>query len=154
MSYPVGIYSEDTLELQKALLEIPITVGPQGADGKMGDETIKAIIIARDHFNLSPPGPRIDVKLFKKLGLRTTNPRKELPMETVLANVKSAWLSKLNWTVAAGVLFNLFMFFGHPVPPDIQANVIQVGNGVVLIAAWVIKTWFTTSITPQSAKKL
>ena len=153
MPYPVGRYSDDTLALQRALLLNGFDVGKAGADGEMGDDTINAIGEARDHFGLAPPRNKLDLPLLIALGVRN-EPRKELPMETVLANVKSAWLSKLNWTVAAGVLFNLFMFFGHPVPPDIQAAVIQIGNGAVLVAVWAIKTFFTTSITPSSAKKL
>jgi hypothetical protein len=46
------------------------------------------------------------------------------------------------------------MIVGHPVPPDVQSAVISVGNGVGLIVVWVQRTFFTTSITTASAKKL
>ncbi len=153
MSYPVGRYSEDTQILQRALIAAGFDVGKAGADGKMGDDTIKAIGDAREHYGLPAPRNKLDLPLLIALGVRN-QPRKELPMETVLANVKSAWLSKLNWTLAAGALFNIFAFFGLQVPNDVKDAIVMVGNGVVLIAAWVIKTWFTTSISAASAKKL
>ena len=75
-------------------------------------------------------------------------------MNNVVADVKSAWLSKLNWTFAAGVLFNLLAFLGIAVPADVKDAVLVVGNGLILIVAWIIRTWFTTSVTTASAKKL
>lgn len=153
MSYPVGRYSEDTEILQRALIAAGFKVGKAGADGKMGDDTIKAIGDAREHYGLTPPRNKLDLPLLIALGVRN-QPRKDTSMETVLANVKSAWLSKLNWTLAAGLLFNLFAFFGLNVPTDVKDAIVMVGNGVVIIVAWAIKTFFTTSITPASAKKL
>lgn len=153
MSYPVGRYSEDTQILQRALIAAGFDVGKGGADGKMGGATIKAIGDARDHYGLTPPRNKLDLPLLVALGVRN-QPRKDTTMETVLANVKSAWLSKLNWTLAAGLLFNLFAFFGLTVPTDVKDAIVMVGNGVVLIVAWIIRTWFTVSVTTAAAKKL
>lgn len=69
-------------------------------------------------------------------------------------DIKSAWLSKINWTVAATVLFNLLMFFGIDVPADVEAAILSVGNSVGLILVWVLRTWFTKTVTPSVAKKL
>lgn len=133
--------------LQQALIEAGYSVGPDGADGYLGTNTAKAIKAFRKDRGLSEAAV-IDSKLLRLLNL------KDNPMDTVLANVKSAWLSKLNWTLAAGALFNLFAFFGLNVPADVKDAIVMAGNSLVIVAAWVIKTWFTTSITPQSAKKL
>lgn len=81
-------------------------------------------------------------------------PKGQKKMNNVLANVKSAWASKTNWTLAAGMIFNVLAFFGIAVPADVKDAVLVVGNGLVLIVAWVLRTWFTTSITAASAKKL
>lgn len=126
-------------------------------DGHWG-ELSRLALIRFQHANQIPETGNPDVPTLEALGIPNlfppTNPRKEISMETVLANVKSAWLSKLNWTLAAGALFNLFAFFGLNVPTDVKDAIVAVGNGLVIVAAFVIKTWFTTSITPASAKKL
>ena len=127
-------------------------------DGHFGELSHLALIQFQ-HKNALPETGNPDPATLAALGipnlfLPPPNPRKELPMETVLANVKSAWLSKLNWTLAAGAIFNLFAFFGLTVPADVKDAIVLVGNGVVIIAAWVIKTWFTTAISTPSAKKL
>ena len=75
-----------------------------------------------------------------KVALNRLFPGKEFPMDSIVTTVKSAWASKLNWTMAIGVIFNIFMLFGHPVPDDVQAAVITAGNSIVLVAGWVIRT--------------
>lgn len=134
-------------KLQLALIAAGFDVGPDGADGDLGPNTARAIKAFRNAHGLSEAAV-IDGALLRLLNLQET------PMDSILANVKSAWLSKLNWTMAAGLLFNLFSFFGLQVPSDVKEAIFVVGNGVVLIVAWIIRTWFTTSITPASAKKL
>lgn len=133
--------------LQQALIDAGYSVGPDGADGVLGPNTARAIRMFRKAHGLSEAAV-IDSKLLRALNLM------ENPMDNVLANVKSAWLSKLNWTVAAGILFNLLTFFGIDVPPDVKEALLVVGNGAVLVVAWIIRTWFTTTITAASAKKL
>lgn len=94
------------------------------------------------------------IRLAASVLLNRLFPGKAIPMDSIVTTVKSAWFSKLNWTMAIGVVFNIFMLLGHPVPDDVQAAVITVGNSLVLIVGWVIRTWFTTSITAASAKKV
>jgi peptidoglycan hydrolase-like protein with peptidoglycan-binding domain len=67
--YPVGEYSDDTLALQRALVLAGFSVGKNGSDGKMGPDTIDAIVEARDAFGLTR-GPRIDIPLLVALGVR------------------------------------------------------------------------------------
>lgn len=89
-----------------------------------------------------------------KVFLHRLFPGKEILMDSIVTTVKSAWASKLNWTMAVGVLFNIFMLLGHPVPDDVQAAVLTAGNSLVLVVGWVIRTWFTTSITTAAVAKL
>lgn len=182
MAYPIGRYSDDTLALQRALVLAGFDVGKAGADGEIGDDTIKAIIAAREHYALEHPDQaRIDVPLLLALGVRSKAPTSKPPHDPNLfdkigaiasiyktlkgltmtntsnaatVDVKSAWFSKLNWTMGIGVIFNLFMLFGHPVPADIQTQVYALGNSAVLVVGWIIKTWFTTTISAAAAKKL
>lgn len=102
----------------------------------------------------SNPFEDFALRIGLKLLLNKLFPGKDINVDTVLATVKSAWASKLNWTMAVGVIFNVLMLFGHPVPEDIQTQVYALGNSAVLVVGWIIKTWFTTSITAASAKKL
>lgn len=77
---------------------------------------------------------------------------KEIDMDAVNALVKSAWASKINWTAGITLLFNIAMVLGHPVPPDIQAAVVALGNAAGLILIWVMRTWFSPTVTTASAK--
>ncbi len=158
--------------IQQALADNGFLPGP--VDGVLGPQTAHAIINARVAHKLKHQDQGlIDTDLMRELGLLAIQDptvkaggklltdiifnqlvKGQSPMDTVLATVKSAWLSKLNWTVAVGVAFNILMFFGHPVPADIQASVVSAGNSIVLVAAWIIRTWFTHSITTASAKTL
>ena len=74
--------------------------------------------------------------------------------EVVRIETKSAWLSKINWTQLLAVSAStLVLVTGGKVdiPPEVQAQIV-VGIGVVQgVVTWVLKTWFTPTITPASA---
>ena len=64
--------------------------------------------------------------------------------------VKSAWASKINWTQAVAFAAMLFTMFGIDLPQDVQTEVVA---GIVAgqsVLTWVLRTWFTTSITYAS----
>ena len=64
--------------------------------------------------------------------------------------VKSSWASKINWTQALAFLAMLFTMFGIDLPQDVQTEVVA---GIVAgqsVLTWVLRTWFTTSITYAS----
>ena len=70
--YPIGRYSDDTLALQKALVLNGFDVGKDGTDGKMGTDTIRAVVDAREAYGLDrPTEPRIDIPLLVALGVRS-----------------------------------------------------------------------------------
>ena len=72
----------------------------------------------------------------------------------VSVSVKSAWLSKINWTqaVSGAAMIIAYLSGGKmSLTPDQQAALV-VSIGVLgNVATWVIKTWFTATVTPSSA---
>jgi hypothetical protein len=75
-------------------------------------------------------------------------------MTTTTVEIKSAWLSKINWTQAVGVACTgLTLITGnrYSVPMDVQVEIVAIIQGIVAVATWVIKTWFTPTVTPASA---
>lgn len=69
-------------------------------------------------------------------------------------NIKSAFASKINWTQAIAAIAMILTMFGFNLPADVQAQIVAIIVGVQAVVTWVMRTWFTTSITPQSAAKL
>lgn len=73
---------------------------------------------------------------------------------TATVDVKSAWMSKINWTQAVGVgatVLALASMNKIQVPVEQQATIVAVIQGVSSLATWIIKTWFTTTVTAASA---
>lgn len=68
--------------------------------------------------------------------------------------VKSAFLSKINWTQLISVLASLLIVFGVNIPPELQAHLAAAITALSAIVTIVMKTWFTTTITPASAAKV
>lgn len=69
-------------------------------------------------------------------------------------DVKSAWLSKINWTQALGVLASILAVFGFNLDAQTQLAVVGAIQGVVAGVTWVMRTFFTKSVTPSVAAKL
>jgi hypothetical protein len=78
------------------------------------------------------------------------------PKVTTVAqvDVQSAWASKINWTQAVAILASALVFMTGGkvnIPLDVQVQIvtgITVAQGLI---TWVMKTWFTKTITPSSA---
>ena len=68
--------------------------------------------------------------------------------------VKSAWWSKINWTQAVAMAATVATMFGFDFPPELQAKIVATIMGVSGVATMVIRTWFTTSVTPAVADKV
>lgn len=75
-------------------------------------------------------------------------------MDNAVVGVKSAWASKINWTQAVALLAMVLAVFGIDMPPDTKVAIVALIQAVQSIASWIIKTWFTTTVTPSSAKKV
>lgn len=70
--------------------------------------------------------------------------------------VKSAWWSKINWTqfvAFASSMLTVFLGSTYAIPPEIQVQIIAAIQGAQALATWVMKTWFTPTVTPQSIQK-
>lgn len=75
--------------------------------------------------------------------------------ELVRVQTKSAWLSKINWISALGIVSGAI---GTAVAnnilgldPDVALKVLSVWTMVQSVGTMVVKTWFTPTVTPASA---
>lgn len=71
-----------------------------------------------------------------------------------VVDTKSAWLSKINWTQAIGVLASIVAVFGIDMDPQTQLAVVAGIQGVVAAVTWVMRSFFTKTVTPTVAAKL
>lgn len=74
-------------------------------------------------------------------------------MDTVAVPVASAWASKINWTQAvAFASMGLTFAFGTKagIPTDVQLQMVAGIQAVQSVTTWVMKTWFTKTVTPAS----
>ena len=79
------------------------------------------------------------------------------PVLTTVAqvDVQSAWMSKINWTQAVGILASVITVISgskYSIPAETQLGIVSAIQGIQSVASWVLKTWFTTTITPASAE--
>jgi hypothetical protein len=66
----------------------------------------------------------------------------------------SSWSSKVNWTQAGAAATALIVAFGVNLP-DVAKDNVLVGITVAQAAlTWVLRTWFTTSVTAASAENV
>lgn len=72
--------------------------------------------------------------------------------EVAQVDVQSAWLSKINWGEAIKVICAIAAVKGIDVPPDVQRDMLLAIVGGGSVYTWIVKTWFTKTITPASAK--
>ena len=73
-----------------------------------------------------------------------------------VAHVRTAWLSKINWTQAIGVGSSLIVLaFGkqYEIPSEQQVQLVAAIQAGQAFLTWVFRTWFTTSLTPGSVGK-
>jgi len=68
----------------------------------------------------------------------------------VVVPVKSAWQSKINWGVAIALVASLGSFFGFDFDAETQANVQMAITGIMGVYVWLMKTFFTNTVTPSS----
>jgi hypothetical protein len=74
--------------------------------------------------------------------------------EIVRVETKSAWLSKINWTQMVSFTASaLVLITGGKldIPPEQQAVIVLMIQGAQSMVTWILKTWFTPTITPSSA---
>lgn len=71
-------------------------------------------------------------------------------METTRVEVKSAWLSKINWTQVVAFAASVLAVKGIDLDASTQVAVVMTIQGIQGIATWVMKTWFTATVSPTS----
>ncbi|RWP05113.1 hypothetical protein [Mesorhizobium sp.] len=74
-------------------------------------------------------------------------------MATTTVEVKSAWYSKINWTQALGLIASILVVFGVDVPAEVQVQIVAGIQAAQAVVTWVLKTWFSDSVTPSAAGK-
>lgn len=68
--------------------------------------------------------------------------------------VKSAWWSKINWTQAIAMVATAATMFGFDFPPELQVKIVGTITAVSGVVTVIMRTWFTTSVTPAVADKV
>ena len=69
-------------------------------------------------------------------------------------DVQSAWASKINWTQAIGIVASILTVVTgskYSISAETQLSMVAGIQSVQAVVTWVIKTWFTKTITPASA---
>lgn len=78
-------------------------------------------------------------------------------MDQVTVDVKSAWLSKINWTQAIGIIASvLVVVTGGKVNLDLatQAQLVLAIQSVAGVLTWAFKTFGKPTATPSAAAKV
>jgi len=73
--------------------------------------------------------------------------------DNVVVDVQSSWFSKINWAQAIGFLSAVLVYFFGPhyaIPAETQLSIITVITGVQATVTWILRTWFTKTVTPSS----
>jgi len=68
--------------------------------------------------------------------------------------IKPAAFSKINVTQLVAVVAAFATMFGFEIPPELQVKIVAAIVTVAGLVTYVLRTYFTTALTPQSAKKL
>lgn len=72
--------------------------------------------------------------------------------EIAVVAVKSSLASKIEWTQLVGAGAIIGSFFGLDLDATDQAQLVAAIALVAQVATWIMRRWFTTSITKSSAK--
>lgn len=84
----------------------------------------------------------------------STTPTIPAPTPTVQVPIKSAWASKINWGQAIGMVASVLVIVtGGKVNIDASTQAALLGGiqAVVAVYTVVMKTFFTSTVTPSSA---
>lgn len=71
-------------------------------------------------------------------------------MTHATVGVKSSLASKINWTALSGAIVAVIAAFGIDLSDEVRTNIltsIPIVGGVVI---WILRTWFTKSLTKGS----
>ena len=71
--------------------------------------------------------------------------------EVAEVDVQSAWLSKINWGEVIKVAAAFLAVKGINIPPEVQNDILLAIISIGGVYTFVVKTWFTKTITASSA---
>ena len=71
-------------------------------------------------------------------------------MTHALVPVKSALLSKINWSAMGLVIVSLLMLFGVDMDEATKANISNAISVLVGLVIMALRTWFSPTVTAQS----
>lgn len=77
--------------------------------------------------------------------------------QKAVVDVNSAWWSKINWAQVVGIAASILVILTGgklDLSPELQAQIVLAIQAIIGIITVVLKTFFTTSITPSSAKMI
>jgi len=69
-------------------------------------------------------------------------------------DVQSAWMSRINWTQAVAIVASLLVFMTGgkvDIPVETQVGIVTGIQAISGVVTWVLKTFFTRTITPAVA---
>jgi hypothetical protein len=69
--------------------------------------------------------------------------------ETANVPVKSAWLSKINWTAIGSAAVSLVTSNALGLEPQTQATILLATNLVTNVATMIFRTYFNQTVTPS-----
>lgn len=61
--------------------------------------------------------------------------------------VKSAWLSKINWVNALGLIVGILAFFGVIVPPELQEQAGIAIAAITQVVTIILRIWANNTVT-------
>jgi formate-dependent nitrite reductase membrane component NrfD len=71
--------------------------------------------------------------------------------KVAIVPVQSEWFSKTVWTQIVGVGLMLLTMFGVDIDPQLQSEIVSAIVAVVGVLTFVLKKWFTSTITASSS---
>lgn len=77
--------------------------------------------------------------------------------DTATVDVKSAWLSKINWTQAVGIGASVLVVATGgkvAIPLDQQLEIVAGIQALVGVVTWALKTFSHPTVTPSQAAKV
>ncbi len=71
--------------------------------------------------------------------------------QLVLAEVKSPWYSKINWTQAVGLVASIAAVYSINVSPEMQAAIVIAIQAAQSLLTVVFRTYFNETVSPPAS---
>lgn len=141
---------DDTLAkriaIQKALIAKGYDVGPDGADGDLGQNTAKALIALRVA-NGWPPVATIDTNVMRALGLLAIQETTSMIPASFTDYIVNFLSSKINWfagVMAIAIVTFVNNHFGLNLDAGTTAAITTLLVSALTAGVWVLRTFFNS----------